>query len=330
MIRRLVLTLGPLLATALAFGLLVGCSAKKSSTIRVQLDWFPEPEHGGLYQALAKGYFAQEGLDVALLPGGSNVLVTQFVGTGQAEIGQSASTQVIYAVAAGLPVINVASLFHRLPTGLIMHADNPISSFPQLNGQTIIGRPEAVYIPYLKKKYGIDFKIIPQTFGPAQFLQDPNAIQEGYFIAEPYFMEKAGAKVKWLTLWDSGYDPSATLFANTTFAHDHPEQLRAFLRAYIRGWQDYLEGDPTPGNTLMKQQNPKVDDAYLTFSRDQIIKYNLGRGDPAKGENYGTLSVEKIKSEIAIMQDLGLVQPCSVPVDKAVTLDYLPATLVGK
>ncbi|MGA2053014.1 MAG: ABC transporter substrate-binding protein [Opitutales bacterium] len=329
MTRRTVFILASIFALALGIGLIAGCSPKPSSAIRVQLDWFPEPEHGGLYQALAKGYFAEEGLNVTLLPGGSNVLVTQFVGTGQAEIGQSATTQVIEAVAAGLPVINVASLFHRLPTGLIMHADNPVSSFSDLNGKTIMGRPEAVYIPYLKKKYGINFNVVPQSFGLAQFLQDPSLIQEGYFIAEPYFMEKAGAKVKWLALWDSGYDPAATLFVNTHFAQAHPDELRAFLRAYIRGWKDYLEGDPTPGNNLMKLQNPKMDDGYMTFSRDQIIKYNLGRGDPAKGEDYGTLSLDKIKNEIAIMENLGLIQPGQVPLDHAATLDYLPATRAG-
>jgi len=329
MTRRPAFRLAALLTVvALTTGLFSGCSPKKPATtsaIRVQLDWFPEPEHGGLYQAQAKGYFAQEGLNVTLLPGGSNVLVTQFVGNGQAEIGQSATTQVIYAVASGLPVINVASIFHRMPSALIMHADNPVASFADLNGKTIMGRPEAVYIPYLKKKYGIDFKVVPQSFGLAQFLQDPSAIQEGYFIAEPYFMEQAGAKVKWLPLWDSGYDPAATLFVNTAFAHDHPDELRAFLRAFIRGWKDYLEGDPAPGNALMKSQNPKMDDGYMQFSRDQIIKYNLGRGDPAKGENYGTLDPAKVQSEISIMENLGLIQPGQVPLAKAVTLDYLPS-----
>jgi NitT/TauT family transport system substrate-binding protein len=325
------------LATLLA--MLAGCAKSPPAgdsgaaptlfPIRVQLDWFPEPEHGGLYQALAKGYFAQEGLDVKLLPGGSNVLVTQFVATGRAEIGQSATTQVIQAVAGGLPVINVASIFHRMPLGLLMHQSNPISSFPELNGQTIIGRPEAVYIPYLKMKYGINFTVVPQTFGSAQFLQNPSAIQEGYFIAEPYFLEKAGAHVKWLALWDAGYAPAATLFANRTWATQHPEQVRGFLHAFIRGWKDYLEGDPAPGNALIKTQNPKVDDGYLTFSRAQIIKYNLGRGDPAQGEDYGTLNLAQVKDEITIMEDVGAIAPGSAPLDQVVTLAYLPGARAG-
>jgi NitT/TauT family transport system substrate-binding protein len=330
---------GILLAAAMfAAGLFAGCwktesvsvsadgDTAKPFPIRVQLDWFPEPEHGGLYQALAKGYFKDEGLDVTLLPGGSNVLVTQFVATGQADIGQSATTQVIQAVAGGLPVINVASIFHRLPTGLMMHAENPITSFAQLDGKSIMARPEAIYIPYLKKKYGINFTVVPQDFSSAHFLSDPNFIQEGFFIAEPYFLEKAGAKVKWLALWDSGYEPEVTLFTNTKFVQEHPEQLRAFLRAFIRGWKDYLEGDPTPGNDLIKQNNPKADDDFFKYERDQILQFNLGKGDPAKGEDYGTLDLPKVKNEIAIMEDLGLLTPGKVPLEKAATDEYLPKT----
>ena len=213
-----------------------------------------------------------------------------------------------------------------MPTGLMMHAENPITSFAQLDGKSIMARPEAVYIPYLKKKYGINFTVVPQDFSSAQFLSDPNFIQEGFFIAEPYFLEKAGAKVKWLALWDSGYEPEVTLFTNTKFAQEHPEQLRAFLRAFIRGWKDYLEGDPTPGNDLIKQNNPKADDDFFKYERDQIIKFNLGKGDPAKGEDYGTLDLPKVKNEIAIMEDLGLLTPGKVPLEKAATDEYLPKT----
>ena len=324
------------LGVILAVSLLAGCGKDNATTaagdaatakpfpIRVQLDWFPEPEHGGLYQALAKGYFAKEGLDVTLLPGGSNVLVTQFVATGQADIGQSATTQVIQAVAGGLPVINIAAIFHRMPTGLMMHADNPITSFEQLNGKSIMARPEAVYIPYLKKKYHIDFTVIPQNFTSTQFLADKDFIQEGFFIAEPYFLEKAGAKVKWLPLWDAGYEPALTLFANTKFAQDHPEQLRAFLRAFIQGWKEYLEGDPAAGNALIKKNNPKADDDFFKYERDQIIKFNLGKGDAAQGEDYGTLNLDKIKGEISIMEDLGLLPAGKVKLEQAATTVYLP------
>lgn len=316
-------------------GLVIGCSPTENRRdtgtdgrfpVRVQLDWFPEPQHGGLYQALAKGYFEDEGLEVTLLSGGSNVLVTQFVATGQADIGQSASTQVMQAVAGGLPIKNIASVFHRLPSALLMHEDNPVSSFADLDGKTIMGRPEALYIPYLKQRYGINFTVIPQSFGMASFLQDKAFIQEGFFIAEPYYLEKAGAKVKWLPLWDSGYAPAATLFANDRFLENYPEVTRRFLRAYIRGWRDYLENDPDPAHALIRQGNPRVDDAFLAFSRDQIVAYALGKGDPDQDETYGSLSEERFAREIAILESIGALKPGAVTVDSVLDISFLPET----
>src|ERR1035438_9114098 len=64
----------------------------------VQLDWIPQPEHGGLFQALAKGYFKEAGLDVDLVPGGPNAFVMQKLGTGKADIGQSDSTNTLLAI----------------------------------------------------------------------------------------------------------------------------------------------------------------------------------------------------------------------------------------
>ncbi|MDP0497373.1 MAG: ABC transporter substrate-binding protein [Verrucomicrobiota bacterium JB024] len=250
-----------LLTCIILTGVLVGCDNSSSpagttddkqlTPITVQLDWVPEPEHGGLFQALAKGYFADEGLDVTLRPGGANVMVLETVAAGDAQIGQSSSTQVIRAAARGIPVTNIATVFHEIPTALILHADNPIDSFDQLGGQTIMARPEALWIPYLKQRYKIDFKVMAQNFGIGLFLNDPAFIQEGFYIAEPYFMEKAGAQVKLLTLDEGGWHAYATLFANKKFLEGQPEAAHAFLRAYVRGWEDYLEGDPTPGNALM-------------------------------------------------------------------------------
>jgi NitT/TauT family transport system substrate-binding protein len=103
--------------------------------VTVQLDWFPEPEHGGLYQALAKGWFKDEGLDVVLIPGGGNVKVTQIVATGRADIGQSATTQVIQARAAGLPISNIAAVFQRMPLCLMVHDSSPIKSYQDIAGR---------------------------------------------------------------------------------------------------------------------------------------------------------------------------------------------------
>lgn len=123
--------------------------------IRVQLDWVAEPEHGGFYQAQARGYFREAGLDVKLVQGGPNAFGMQKLATGQADIGQSDSTNVLLAIARGLPLIHIGAVFQNDPSVLMMHAENPVARFEDLDGRTIMARPEWAFLPYLKRKYGI-------------------------------------------------------------------------------------------------------------------------------------------------------------------------------
>ena len=283
--------------------------------VTVQLDWFPEPEHGGLYQALAKGWFKEEGLDVVLIPGGGNVKVTQIVATGRADIGQSATTQVIQARAAGLPLCNVAAVFQRMPLCLILHETSSVKSYRDLVGRVIIARPEAAWIPFLKNKLGADFSIRPQTYGQGDFLRDPEAIQEGFFTAEPYFLQQAGAKVRYLRLSDFGYSSAATLFTTDEWLKKNPEVLAKFLKVYVRGWQDYLTQDPTLAHDLMKRDNPKLDDGFLTWCRQQMIDSKIA-ADESKNEKYGVLSRKQVEGEVASLVETKVIPANSVKVDE--------------
>lgn len=279
--------------------------------VTVQLDWFPEPEHGGLYQALAKGWFAEQGLEVILIPGGGNVKVTQIVATGRADIGQSATTQVIQARAAGLPITNIAAVFHRMPLCLMVHDNSPIKSYRDLVGRVIIARPEAAWIPFLKNKLGADFSIRPQTYGQGEFLRDPQAIQEGFFTAEPYFLQQAGAKVRCLPLSDAGYSSAATLFTADGWLSKNPDVADKFLKTFARGWEDYLTQDPRPAHALMKKDNPKLDDGFLTWCRQQMIDSKIAR-DVNCGENFGVLSRAQVEFEVQTLEQTGVIPVKSV------------------
>lgn len=312
------------------FILLAGCSKRSDKSadgrekVIVQLDWVPEPEHGGLYQALAKGYFADDGLDVEIRPGGANIAVIESVAVGQADVGQSASTQVITAVSRGLPVRLLASVFHQLPTALMLHEDNPVNRFEDLDGKTLMARPEALYLPFIRQKFGITFNVIPQSYGLGQLISDPGFIQEGFYIAEPYYVQKQGVTLKYLRLWEAGYEVYAVLFANDTFLMERPEVADKFRQAYIRGWQDYLENDPTPAHEAIKAaRGGEAEMAFLDFSRGMILSENLAAGDPAKGETYGSLNAARIAREITMLEELGAVDSGKVDISSVMPTESL-------
>jgi NitT/TauT family transport system substrate-binding protein len=295
--------------------------------LTVQLDWVAEPEHGGLYQAQAQGFFRQEGLDVTLIPGGPNSFVMPSVATGKADIGQADSTNTLLQQAEGLPVVQVAAVFQDDPSGLLVNADSPVHSFEDLQGKTIIARPEWAFLRFLQKKYRLTVNVVPQNFSVAAFLGDKEAIQQGYFIAEPYHIVQAGGKMpRFLSTWDAGFRAYAVLVTSRKFAREHPAELRAFLRAYIRGWTDYLEGDPTPAHRLLKKANPANTDDFMAFSRKMIIDEKLVTGrDPNGGRGQiGRLSRDRFQTQINQLEDLDILARGKVSVPDAINTDFLP------
>jgi NitT/TauT family transport system substrate-binding protein len=310
----------------LAAALLGGCSPKPPAggalpKLTVQLDWVAEPEHGAFYTAEAMGYFRDEGLDVTLLQGGPNTYVQAKIATNQAQLGQDDSTNALVAIQSGAPLVNIAAIFQHDPSVLMMQVANPVNTWADLQGKTIMARPEWAFLPYLRKKYGIQFQVIPQNFDLGRLAVDPTFIQQGYYIAEPYHLERQGVKLKYLYCWDSGFDAYATLITSRDFARDHGDQLRAFLRALHRGWEYYLEKDPGPAHAIMLRINPKVTADYLNWSRQQILSAHLAKNADA---DYLDITRERFGRQISQLEDLGILRPRSLKVEDVMDSSFLP------
>lgn len=317
-----------LTCAVLLLGLRLMAAPEKSLfPMSVQLDWIPEPEHGGLYEAQALGYFRDEGLDVTLRPGGPNAFVMPNVATGKADIGQADSTNTLLQQAEGLPVVQIAAVFQDDPSGILVNADSPVHSFKDLQGKTIIARPEWAFLKFLRHTYGITFNIVPQNFSVAAFLSNKDALQQGYSIAEPYHIVHAGGKMpRFLSTWDADFRAYAVLVTNRRFAREHPNELRAFVRAYIRGWHDYLYGDPTPAHAALKKANPNNTDDFMAFSRKMIIDGKLVTGRDATGgpQNIGRLDPKRYAMQITQLEELGILKPGKITVERAITTEFLP------
>jgi NitT/TauT family transport system substrate-binding protein len=300
---------------------------KPLAKIAVQLDWIAEPEHGGFYQAQARGFFRAEGLDVTLIPGGPGAVVMPSLATGRVDVAQADSTSTLLQQAEGLPVVQFAAVFQDDPSGILVHVDSPVRTFADLQGKTIIARPEWAFLEFLRKKYDVSFNIVPQNFSVASFMANQAALQQGYFIAEPYHIVHAGGKMpRFLSTWDAGFRAYAVLVTNRKFAREHPAELRAFVRAYLHGWRDYIEGDPTPAHEALKKANANNTDEFMMFSRKMIIDEKLVTGRDATGgpAQIGRLDPARYVTQIAQLEELGLLPKGRVTAARAMTTDFLP------
>lgn len=316
-----------LLALTLLLPAVTFAANRPLTKITVQLDWVAEPEHGGLYQALARGFFHDEGLDVTLVPGGPNAFVMPRIATGQADIGQADSTNTLLQQAEGLPIVQFAAVFQDDPSGLLVHPASSVHKFEDLQGKTIIARPEWAFLKFLQQKYGLTFSVVPQNFSVAAFLGNKEAIQQGYFIAEPYHIVKAGGRMpRFLSTWDAGFRAYAVLITNRKFAREHPAELKAFMRAYVRGWQDYVAGDPTPAHEALKKANTTNTDDFMAFSRKMIIDEKLVTGRDANGGpgQVGRLDPARYTTQIHQLEELGILPKDKLTAAQVMTTEFLP------
>ncbi|MFM7751728.1 MAG: ABC transporter substrate-binding protein [Opitutaceae bacterium] len=315
-----------LLAVSLA-ALSSAFAAEAPRKLIVQLDWMAEPEHGGFYQAQARGFFRAEGLEVTLIPGGPGAHVMPSVATGKADIGQADDVGALMQQAEGLPFVQFAAVFQDDPAGILVHSDSKVRKFEDLQGKTIIARPGWPFLEFLKRKYDLKVNVVAQNFSSAAFLSNKEALQQGYYIAEPYHITKAGGKMpRFLATWDAGYRGYAVLVTSRKVARERASDLQAFTRAYLRGWRDYLEGDPRPAHALMKIANPANTDEFIDFSRRMIIGEKLVTGRDADGgpARIGQLDPARFARQIAMLEELGFVAKGKLSVERVMTTEFLP------
>lgn len=308
---------------------LAGCGKKVETAgpglvkVRFQTDWFPQPEHGGYYQALARGFYAEEGLDVTILPGGPNAQVMSSVAIGRADLGMTNGDDVIVAVARGVPIKMVAAEMQRDAQGLLFHAENPLRSLQDLSGKTIMAGAGSSWLEVVQKKLGVKFNLIPLVGDLARFMNNKQFVQQCFVTNEPFFARQRGADVGAMLIASDTYEPYRVIFTGTALLTQHPDVVGQFVRASLRGWTDYLTGDPAPGNALITARRNDLTPEFIAFSIQAMKDFKLVAGDPAKGESIGQLTAARLQKQIQILQEVGVLdQP--VKVEDVATFEFIP------
>jgi len=305
-----------LLGAALwAVALSMAVHAAEPAKVRLATDWYPQPEHGGFYHALVKGYYREAGLDVEILAGGPNAFATQKVATRAAEFGMGSTDDVLMANERGIPVIAVGATMQHDPQGIMVHEASPVRGFADLSGKTVAVTPGTTWFPYLVKRYRLEgVQERAHTFSIGAFLKDPGYIQQCFLTSEPFFARESGARTRVLLISESGYDPYRVFFARRDLARERPEVVRGFVRASVRGWREYM-ADPTTAHAEISRRNPELTAAKMTYSHEALRDLRFVLGDPAKGEEAGTMSGERWERQWKVLKELGVMKGRSALAD---------------
>ena len=310
-------------ASAALFCSTAMAAAADLQTVTFMTSWYAQAEHGGFYQAKATGLYEKEGLDVTIKMGGPQINGMQLLLAGETDFYNGFDFQVLSGVEQKLPVKAVAAMFQHDVNGMLTHKD--VDSLAGLKDKTLMiaTSARASWWPWLKSKHDLkDTQVKPYTFNVQPFLVDPQAAQQAFPSSEPFTLEQQGVPYNFFLFADEGYPPyGITLVTRQEVIDGEPDVVEKFVRASIEGWKSYL-ADPTAGNVLIKQANPKMSDAQLAFALKRMKELGLVAGGDAATDGIGIMKEERWKASYDYMVSAGLLKAETNWKD-AFTIDYV-------
>jgi len=109
----------------------------KPDALRLQLKWVTQAQFAGYYMAKARGFYAEENLDVTILTGSAEVEPEKIVAGGGAEFGITWIPSLLVSRETGLDLVNIAQVFQRSASLELTWKDAGISSIGQLRGKRV-------------------------------------------------------------------------------------------------------------------------------------------------------------------------------------------------
>ncbi len=263
-------------------------------------NWLAQAEHGGFYQAVADGTYAQYGLDVTIIPGGPAKNNRLLLAAGRADfyMGDNLIGE-FSALAENVPIVTVAAIFQKDPLVFMSHPGAGLDRFEDLPkaDKAFVGLATLTTVwPWMEKKWGFSrTKVATYNFNSAPFIADEKSIEQGYLTSEPFAIARSGGfQPNVFLLADHGYETYATTIeTRRDLLEKNPELVRRFVEASVLGWVHYLHGAASAANALIKRENPDMDDAQIAFSIQQMkahgivesgdaLKWGIGAMDRAR------------------------------------------------
>lgn len=324
-----------LASTAIAIlSLITGCNPSSSrqapgpasttlEPVTIQLNWYPESEHAGVFAAKAAGLYQAAGLDVTIRPGGQGTRIGPELATGRVQFAFANADDVVLFREEGVDAVAVLAAMQNHPRCILVRADSGIEKFEDLRGMILQRQPGRPFLAFLEKRGFLEgVQLVPYAGSVAGLVSTKNTAIQAYSFAEPMLAEQQGVAVKTLMVSDLGWNPYSSLLVTTgDLTREKPDMVRRFVQATAAGWRLYLQ-DPTDGdNAILAVNKEGMTQEALTFGYEGLKKLALPKGFLA--EQVGMMTAERWETLVEQMADLGLVDAAKVQPNDCFTTAFL-------
>ncbi|MCG3269519.1 ABC transporter substrate-binding protein [Yoonia sp. I 8.24] len=276
-------------------------------------NWLAQAEHGGFYQSVADGTYAECGLDVTIVSGGPQVNNRALMLAGRIDYHMGGDLlQAFNAAKEGIPVVAVMATFQKHPQVIISHPGQA-ETFADLKDLTLLigDNGFASYYQWMIAEYGFTVEQRePYTFNPAPFVADEGMAMQGYLSSEPYVIAKeAGFEPDIFLIADAGYTTYATTVETMadTIA-ENPEQVACFVEGSITGWYNYLYNDHAAADAMIMEANPDMTQDKIDFAIAKMLSEGIVDSGDALELGIGAMTDEQIDGFYTKMVAAGVIE----------------------
>ncbi len=297
-----------------------GCGQKSEDTstetepVSLTLDFYPNPDHAGIYMAQELGYFEEAGLDVSIDSPADPAAPLKLVAAGRSDLAISYEPEVVLAHQQGLGVVAIAAIVNQPLTSMIWLKKSGIKSVAGLKGKTVAyaGIPyQEAFLKTILARVQLtpeDVKAVNVGFGllPALVGGSAEAMLGGYSNVEGVDLAERGKQPVVTPVDKLGvptYD-ELVLVANREKLEEDPEKYRLFIAALERG-TDAAVAQPKGATKAILEANsglePKLTEAEMTATLPLL-------GARVNGQPFGYMNPDEWGTFAGWMRDNGLIE----------------------
>lgn len=287
--------------------------------LTMQLNWIPEPQFGGFYEAAFKGYFEKHGMQVEVQRGVGGDPTIQMVDSGQVDYAVAEAEQVVFARARGIKVVAVYAAFLTSPRAIMVHKSKGFKSLSEVfddESMTLGMENGANFGNFLKNKYTFDkIEVVPNAGGMERFLAEKNFALQCFATSEPLVATSRGSDPQVFNIAESGYNPYMTVVVvSEDKLNKNPDEVRKVVAAIREGWASYLK-DPASANAKMHEMNDGMN--LATFKAAAEAQMPLIVAESGSDADLGKMSLERWSTLIKQLVDLKVLDAGRAPTPAA-------------
>lgn len=243
-------------------------------SVTLQLKWTHAFQFAGYYAAQEQGYYRDAGLEVRIEEALPGIDPVDKVVQGQAEFGVGTSSLLLHRQ-AGQPVVALAAIFQHSPLVLIARQQHPTQGIHDLVGKRVMLEPQSdELLAYLKQESipleRIDW--VEHSTNPQDLIDGNVDAMSAYVTSEPYYLDRAHFSYQVYTPRSAGIDfYGDTLFTTEAMLKAHPDRVRAFRAASLRGWQYAMQNPQEIVDLILAKYSQRHSRDYYLFEAKQMI-----------------------------------------------------------